>query len=147
MATDDASAPTAREAREVLQQLGEDEDAVRYPPIPMWFFVVQAGAVAGILLAQLLGPSDAHQATVGVAVASIVLGSRYWLNRDGVSWVSVKLTDMAPFLAAVLGICAACWTFAATTGSRWVWIVGAIAAGAVVLHTGHRYRREFGHGI
>jgi len=147
MATADAPPPSVSQAREVLQQLGADENAVRYPPLPTWFFVLQAAAVAGLLLAQLLAPSDAHKATLGVAVASVVLGSRYWLNRDGVSWVSVKLTDMAPFLATVLGTFVLCRVVAETTGAQWVWILGAAVAGAVVLRTGHRYRREFGDDV
>lgn len=131
----------------MLQQLGEDENAVRYPPIPAWFFVLQAGAVAGILLAQLMAPSDAHKATVGIGVGSIVLGSRYWLNRDGVSRVSVKLADMVPFLATILGTCVLCWVVSAATGAQWIWILGAVVAGAVVLRTGQRYRREFGDDV
>ena len=147
MATGDVPPPTAHEARAVLEQLGQDEDAVRYPPLPAWFFTVQAAAVAGILLAQLLAPSDAHRATLGIAVVSLVLGARYWLHRDGVSWVSVELADMAPFLATVLGICGLCWAVTAATGAQWVWVLGAVLAGATVLRTGHRYRREFGDAV
>jgi len=103
-----------------------------------------AALVAALYLARLMPPSDAGNATFAVAVAAAVLGSRYWLNRDGVSWVSPKLGDMVPFLAAVLGTFALCWIVSATTGAWWAWIVGAAVAAGVVLHTGRRYRREFG---
>lgn len=128
----------------MLEQLGRDEDAVRYPPLPRWFFPLQAAAVACLLLAQMLAPSDARHATFAVAVASVVLGARYWLDREGVSWVSVRLTDMIPFLASILATCVLCWVVADSTGAPWVWAVGAAVAAAVVLHTGRRYRRDFG---
>ncbi len=139
--------PPPDHARRTLQQLGEDENAVRYPALPAWFFALQACALAGLFLAQMLDPSDAIKATAAVAVASLVLGSRYWINRDGVSWASVKVADMLPFLAAVLALYGTCWLVAARAGAPWVWIVGALVAGAVVLRVGHRYRQDFGgHG-
>lgn len=144
METGSGRAPTPRQARETLQQLAEDESAVRYPPIPLWFFIAQAAAVAGLYLAQLLPPSDASKATFVVAVVAIVLGSRFWLNRDGVSWSSVKPADMASFVAAILGIFALCWVISATAGAWWIWIVGAVVASGIVVVTGHRYRQEFG---
>lgn len=119
---------------------------MRYPPLPGWFFALQACAVAGLFLAQMLEPFDAPKATFAVAVVSLVLGSRYWLNRDGVSWAWVKITDMLPFFAAILAIYGTCWLVAARAGAQWVWIAGALAAGVVVLRTGHRYRQDFGHG-
>jgi hypothetical protein len=146
METTSGKPPSRREARETLRQLAEDESAVRYPPIPRWFFVAMAALVAGLHLARLLPPSDAGKATFAVAVAAVVLGSRYWINRDGVAWVSVKFTDMAPFLAAVYGTFGLCWVVAATTGAWWAWIVGAVVAGGIVLRTGAAYRQEFGDG-
>jgi len=131
----------------VLQQLGADESAVRYPPLPRWFFALQAAAVAGVFLAQLLAPSDALNATLATALASTVLGVRYWLNRDGISWVTVKLADMVPFLTALLTLGLLCVAVSATTGAQWIWVVGAFAASAVVLRTGRRYQREFGDDV
>ena len=106
-----------------------------------------AAAVAGLHLARLLPPSDAHEATIAVGVAAIVLGSRYWLNREGASWVSVKFADMVPFLAAVLGTFGLSWVVSATTGAWWIWIVGAVVAGGIVLRTGQVYRRAFGDDV
>lgn len=140
------SAPSPREARDSLRQLGEDESAVRYPPLPRWFFVAMAAAMAGMHLAQLLSPSDASKATFALGIVTAVLGGRYWMFRDGVAWVSPKLSDMGLFLVAVLGVFGVCWIVAATTGAWWIWIVGAVAAGAVVLRTGHAYRQAFGDG-
>ncbi|WP_164704496.1 hypothetical protein [Blastococcus litoris] len=150
MATQDG-APTPHEAQEMLRQLAGDEEAVRYPPIPAWFFAVQAGAVAALHLIRLLPSSDAGRtaqlvAILAIALAAGGLGSRYWLNRDGVGWVSMKLTDMVPFLAAILGSFAVCWAVAEATGARWVWIVGAVFSAAVVFVTGARYRRTYGDG-
>ena len=146
METGPAGAPSPQDALEALRQIAADEDAVRYPPIPRWFFVAMAAVVAALYLAQLLPPSDTSKATFAVAVVAVGLGSRYWFNRDGVSWVSPRVADMVPFLAAVLGTFALCWVLEVTTGAWWAGIAGAVVAGAVVLVTGHRYVREFGDG-
>jgi hypothetical protein len=146
METGSQGAPTPEDARRTLRQLAEDETAVRYPPIPRWFFLAMAAAVAALYLVQLLPPSDTSKATFAIAVVTTVLGSRYWLNRDGVAWVSPKLRDMVPFLTAVLGAFAVCWVVEATTGAWWVWIAGAVVAAGVVLRTGHQYVQEFGDG-
>jgi hypothetical protein len=146
METGPVESPSPQEARAALRQVAADENAVRYPPIPRWFFVVMAAVVAALYLAQLLPPADASRATFAVAVVAVVVGSRYWFNRQGVSWVSPRLADMLPFLTAVLGTFALCWAVDATTGAWWCWIAGAVVGGAVVLVTGHRYVREFGDG-
>ena len=142
----EAGPPSPQQAREALRQLAADESAVRYPPIPRWFFLAQAAVVAALHLAQLLPSSDAGKATFAVAVVAVVLGNRYWLNRGGVSWVSPDLGDMVPFLVTVLGGFVACWVVSETTGVWWCWIVGAAVGAVVVLVTGHRYVREFGDG-
>jgi hypothetical protein len=85
-----------------------------------------------------------HLATIGLAAASLALASRYWLNRDGVSWASARFSDMAPFLAGILGTFVLCWVVADTTDARWIWAVGAVVVAGMVLRTGHTYRREFG---
>lgn len=144
MAIQPEGSPTPQQAQQALQQLASDQDAVRYPPLPRWFFAVMAGLVALLHLAQLLAPSDASSVRFALAVVAIVVGGRYWLHRDGVAWVKVRLSDMAPFLAAVLGTYAVCWMVSATSGAGWVWIVGAAIAGGVVMATGRRYRQEFG---
>jgi hypothetical protein len=144
METGSGHSPTPREAAETLRQLDHDARAVRYPPIPLWFFVVMAGLVGGLFLARLLPASDAHRATLALGVVALVLGSRYWLNRPGVSWTSLKLTDMVPFLLAIYGTFALCWIVATATGAVAVWVAGALVGGGVVLHTGLRYRREYG---
>ena len=149
MATRDDGAPTPRDARELLRQLTDDENAVRYPPIPAWFFAVQAAAVAGLHLVRLLPESDAGRATqlvgiAAIALASGALGTKYWMNRNGIAWTSARFGDMVPFLAGVVGTYAASWVLAETTGAAWVWLVGAVVAGTIVLVTGARYRREFG---
>jgi hypothetical protein len=139
--------PSAQEARETLQQLSEDESAVRYPSLPWWFFIGQAALVAGLCLAQLLPPSDSPKATFAMAAAAIVMGVTQWLNRDGVSWVSVRFRDMVPFMAAVVGTIVLCLAVAETTGAWWVWIVGAAVAAGIVLRTGAAYRKEFGDAV
>ncbi|GAB3343991.1 hypothetical protein [Modestobacter lapidis] len=138
--------PSAGEAAQLLGRLAEDESAVRYPPLPRWFFPAMAAVVATLYLVQLLPPSDTSKATFAVAVVALVLGNRYWLNRDGVSWVSPDLGDMLPFLVALLGTFAACWAVSETTGVWWCWLAGAVVGAGVVLGTGRRYRREFGDG-
>ncbi|MEV7231116.1 MULTISPECIES: hypothetical protein [Polymorphospora] len=140
------SNPSPRQAREMLRQLADDEDAVRYPPIPRWFFVAMAALVAGLHVVRLLPPSDAGKASLALTVVAIVLGARYWLNREGVSWAAVKFTDMAPFLAVMLATFGGCWAVSALTGAWWIWIVGGVVAAAVVLRTGHVYRRAYGDG-
>jgi hypothetical protein len=136
--------PSRDAAEETLRQLDHDEDAVRYPPLPRWFFRVMAAIVAGLALARLLPPPQAHLATIGLAAASLALASRYWLNRDGVSWASARFSDMAPFLAGILGTFVLCWVVADTTDAWWIWAVGAVVVAGMVLRTGHTYRREFG---
>jgi hypothetical protein len=144
METGPGRRPTPREARETLQQLSADTAAVRYPPLPRWFFAAQAALVAGICLAQLLPASDARKVMYAAAVAAIVLGGRYWLYRDGVSGVSPSLRDMGVFLVGVLGTVLACLVVAETTGAWWVWIVGAAVVAGIVLRTGHTYRKTYG---
>jgi hypothetical protein len=144
METESGMPPSRDEAKQTLHQLGHDESAVRYPPLPRWFFLAMAALVAGFALAQLAAPADAHKATVALGVVALVLGSRYWLNRDGVSWASARFADTVPFLLGILGAFALSWIISATTGASWIWIVGAVVAGGIVLRTGHSYRREFG---
>ena len=135
--------PSAQEARETLQQLTEDETAVRYPPLPRWFFIGQAALMASLYLAQLLPPSDAPKATFAVAVTAFTMGVTLWLNRDGVSWVSVRFSDMVPFMSAVVGTLIACLAVAETTGAWWIWIVGAVVGAGIVLRHGPVYRQAF----
>jgi hypothetical protein len=136
--------PSPQEARATLDQLSDDESAVRYPPLPRWFFAAQAAVVAGLCLAQLLPSSDSRNATFAVAVVALVLGGRYWLYRDQVAWVSPSLRDMLPFLAGLLGTVLACLVVEETTGAWWCWIVGAVVAAGIVLGTGHTYRKTYG---
>ena len=136
--------PSPQDARAALDQLTADEAAVRYPPLPRWFFLVQATLAGGLLLAQLLPPADARPATVALAVAAVVLGGRYWLFRDRVSGVLPSSGDMLPFLAAILGTVLACVVVAGTTGAWWAWIVGAVVVAGIVLGTGRTYRRAYG---
>jgi len=144
METGPDPAPSVDEARRTLQQLSADEDAVRYPPLPWWFFTGQALLLACLCLAQLLPPSDAPKATFAVAVAAMVLGATQWMNRDGVSWVSVRPGDMVPFMAALGAVVVGCLVVAETTGAWWVWTIGAAACAGIVLRHGHVYRRVHG---
>ncbi|TFV52647.1 hypothetical protein [Blastococcus sp. TF02A-35] len=149
MATPFEDRPSADEARETLRQLAADEDAVRYPPIPAWFFLVQAAATAGVFLVRLLPESDGGRYTqllaiLAIALAAGGLGQKYWLNRDGVSWATARPRDLLPFLVGIVGTYALCWVVAETTGARWAWLVGAVVAATIVLATGRSYRREFG---
>ncbi|RBY89238.1 hypothetical protein [Blastococcus sp. TF02A-30] len=151
MATSSGDRPTPDEARETLRRLHQDAEAVRYPPIPAWFFAAQAAAVAGLHLVRLLPGSGGGRyaqliSVLAIALAAGGLGQRYWLNRDGVAWASARPRDMLPFLALLLGSFAACWAITETTGARWVWILGAAFSAAVVLVTGARYRQQYGDG-
>ena len=137
--------PSPQEARDSLTQLAKDEDAVRYPPIPRWFFVVMAAVVAGVALAQLLPPKTAAFVVLPLVVLSALLAHRYWFNPPGVSGASVKLSDMVAYLAVVLGTFAACWLVEAFTDAWWIWFPGAAIVAGAVLVTGHRYVREYGH--
>lgn len=142
METGSGKRPSRDEAEQTLRQLGQDEGAVRYPPLPAWFFPTMALLVAGLALAQLMDPGESHQVTVALGVITLVLASRYWMNRDGVAGASARFTDSAPFLLAVLGTFALAWVVSATTDAWWIWVVAAVVAGGVVLRTGHHYRRE-----
>jgi hypothetical protein len=144
METGSDHSPSGDAAEETLRQLERDEDVVRYPPLPRWFFSVMAAIVAGLALARLLPTPQAHLATSGLGAVSLVLASRHWLNRDGVSWASARFSDMAPFLGGVLGTFVLCWVVAETTTARWVWAGGAVVLAGLVLRTGHTYRREHG---
>jgi hypothetical protein len=136
--------PSPQDAQRTLAQLSADASAVRYPPLPRWFFLAQAALTACLCLAQLLPSSDARHATFAVTVTAVVLGGRYWLYRDQVSGVSPSLRDMGPFLTGALGTVAACLVIEETTGAWWVWIVGAVLVAGIVLGTGHRYRKTYG---
>lgn len=144
METGAGRSPSPDEAKQTLHQLGRDENAVRYPPLPQWFFLVMAAIMAGMALAQLLAPSDSSKVVPALAVVALVPASRYWLNRDGVSWTTLKLSDMLPFLLGILGTFALSAVISATTGAWWIWIICAAVAGGIVLHTGRTYRQEFG---
>ena len=144
METGSGQPPSHDEAKQTLHQLGQDERAVRYPPLPQRFFPAMAALVAGLALAQMMEPSESHQATLGLGVLALVLASRYWLNRDGVSWASARFADALPFLLGILGTFALSWVVSATTGAWWFWMVGAVVAAGIVIHTGRTYRRESG---
>ena len=49
-----------------------------------------------------------------------------------------------PFLLGILGTFAVSWLISAATNAWWIWIVGAVVAGGIVMRTGRPYRREFG---
>ncbi|SOD94132.1 hypothetical protein [Blastococcus haudaquaticus] len=136
--------PSPQDARATLDQLSADEDAVRYPPLPRWFFAAQAVLTACLCLAQLLPRSDARNAMFALAVAAVVLGARYWLFRDQVSGVWPSLRDTLPFLAGILGTAVACLVIEETTGAWWCWIIGAVVVAGIVLGTGRRYRKTYG---
>ena len=142
METGAGKQPSRDEAEKTLHQLGQDERAVRYPPLPRWFFPTMAALVGGLALAQLMEPAESHQTTLALGVITLVLGSRYWMNRDGVSWASARFTDSGAFLLGILGTFALSWVITATTGAWWIWIVAAVVAGGIVLRTGHTHRRE-----
>ena len=142
METGPGRQPSRDQAEQTLHQLGQDESVVRYPPLPRWFFPTMAALVAGLALARLMEPAESHQATLALGVITLVLGSRYWMNREGVSWASARFTDSVPFLLGILGTFALSWVVAATTGAWWIWIVTAVVAGGIVLRAGHNYRRE-----
>jgi hypothetical protein len=144
METGSSKQPSRDEAEQTLRQLGQDEGAVRYPPLPRWFFPVMAALVAGLALAQLMEPSESHRVTLALGVATLVTASRYWMNREGVSWASARFVDSVPFLLGILGAFALSWVVSATTGAWWIWIVGAVVAAGIVLRTGLAYRREHG---
>lgn len=144
METGSGELPSHDDAKEALEQLDQDERAVRYPPLPPWFFLVMAALVAGLGLAQLLPPPQSTKVILALGVVALLLASRYWLNRDGVSWASASFIDMVPFLLGILGAFALSAVIAATTGAWWIWFVGAVTAGGIVVRTGHSYRREFG---
>lgn len=144
METESGKSPSHDEAKQTLHQLGQDESAVRYPPLPQWFFLAMAALVAGLALAQLMEPSESHRGTLALGVVALVLASRFWLNRDGVSWASARFVDMIPFLLGILGTFALSGLISATTGAWWIWIVGAALAAGVVIRTGYTYRRKFG---
>ncbi|MCZ2860954.1 hypothetical protein [Blastococcus sp. VKM Ac-2987] len=138
--------PSPQEARDTLAQLAKDEDAVRYPPIPWWFFLVGAAVVAGVTLAQLLPAKTAAFVVLPLVAVMGLLAHRYWFNAEGVSGASVKVTDMVPYLTVVLGTFVVCWLVDATTGAWWIWFPGAAGTAGAVLVTGSRYVREYGHG-
>jgi len=140
------SGPTPEEARELLGHLASDEEAVRYPPISAWFFAVQSAVVGALFLVRLLPSDDASRATLALGIVAVLLGSRYWFNRDGVSWATAKLADMVPFLLVLLLLAVGCLVVDATTAASWVWAVGAALAAGVVWRTGQVYRRDFGDG-
>ncbi|TKJ34587.1 hypothetical protein [Blastococcus sp. CCUG 61487] len=142
MATD--RDPSPAEARETLAQLSADAGAVRYPPLPRWFFAVQSLLVAGFFLAQLLPPDDAPKASIALALCAVVLGARYWIYRDDVSGVTPSLRDMRWYLAGILGVTLACVVVDATTDARWVWAVGAVVVATIVLWTGRTYVATYG---
>ena len=144
METGSGQPPAHDEAEQTLHQLGLDESTVRYPPLPQWFFPAMAALVAGLALAQLMEPSESHRATLALGVIALVLSSRYWLNREGVSWASARFTDTVPFLLGILGTFALSWVVSATTGAWWIWIVGAVVAAGIVMRTGRTYRRGLG---
>jgi hypothetical protein len=144
METGSSKQPSRDEAEQTLRQLGQDEGAVRYPALPRWFFPVMAALVAGLALAQLMEPSESHRVTLALGVVTLVTASRYWMNREGVSWASARFVDGVPFLLGILGAFALSWVVSATTGAWWIWIVGAVVAAGIVLRTGLAYRREHG---
>lgn len=144
METGGGDRPSPDEAGETLRRLTEDENAVRYPPLPRWFFVLMASLVAAASLVQVLPPSDSAKASLGLAIVAVVPAYRYWLHREGVSWVSIKVGDLLGFLAVILGTVTASAIVSGVTGWWWPWVVSAVVTAGVVLYTGHVYRRSFG---
>lgn len=141
METGAEKTPSADDARRILEQVDRDERSVRYPRLSPWFFAVMAVGLAAIFLAQLLETPHSIYASFAVAVAAVVMGGRYWINRKGVAWVSVKGTDIAPFVGGILALAIICLIVAALTGFDGVWIIGAVIAAAIVWFTGRAYRK------
>ncbi len=103
-----------------------------------------ATLIAAYSLVQILPPSVSSKASMGLAIVAIVPAYRYWLHRDGVSWVSVKVSDLLGFVAVIVGAVVAAGVAAWLTGAWWPWVVSAVLTAGVVLYTGHVYRRSFG---
>lgn len=146
METPNGRSPSPQEARDTLAQLARDEDAVRYPPIPRWFFLVGAAVVAGVTLAQLLPSKTAALVVLPLVAVMGLLAHRYWFNAEGITGASVKVSDMAAYLTVILGTFGIGWLVEATTDAWWIWFPCAAVTAATVLVTGERYVREFGHG-
>lgn len=144
METSHGSSPSSDEAQEILVQLRTDQEAIRYPPFPLWFFPLMAAIMGSVPLSFLLEPSTSSKVLAGLVVVALVPAYKYWFNRDGVAWASVNIRDTAPFLVAILGAFAASAVIAESTGAWWMWILCAAVVAGIVLFTGRAYRREFG---
>lgn len=136
--------PTPDDARRLLHEAAAAEDSVRYPPLPLWFFISMSVAIAAIFVAQLLPTPHSLYASFAVAVAAVVMGLRFWINGRGVAWVSVKASHIAPFVGGILAIAVVCIAVAELSGAEWIWIVGAVIAASIVMLTGRAYRRMVG---
>lgn len=133
--------PGAREAREALEQTARDEDAVRYPPLPAWFFPVMASLAAALNVVQLSSRSSLLM--LCITAVAIAVGSQSWFNAAGRAWISPSLRDMLPFLAGILSAVVAAALLDEAAGLRWAWIGSAIVCASIVLVTGRRYQRQY----
>jgi hypothetical protein len=135
---------TRDDAHDGLQQLAADESAVRYPPLPAWFFAAMAAIVAALCLAPLLPSGSAQSSSrLALTVLAVVLAGRWWW-REGVAGVRVPVRDMAGFLALLVGVQLVALGAASGLDAGWPWVVAAVVSAAVVLATGRRYRQETG---
>lgn len=130
----------AEQAREALARAEADEDAVRRPVMPSWFFPVVAVLLAGMAASRLLPEPD--PAFTGLGVAVVLLALRYWVNRDGVRWSSYRFGDVLPTLSVLLGTMALAWLAEEVAGATWAWAVAAVVVGGVALGAGQRYQRS-----
>lgn len=103
-----------------------------------------AAVIVGLALAQFLPSPEVTLVMLGLTVIALLVASKFWLNRDGVSWASARFADMLPFLLGVFGTFALSALISETTGAWWIWILGAAIMAGIVLRTGQNYRREYG---
>ena len=131
--------PDPRQAREALDEADRAAEAARRPALPTWFFPVMAVLVVALLAAQMLDGGVRRTAMFGVLVVALLLNVQAQ-RQTGIAWRSDRLRGQLPFLIVILALIAATAVAVAISGLTWLWAVGALAAGAVVLVTGALYR-------
>ena len=129
----------------MLDTANREEQATKNPPLPRWFFIVQALALAVALMAQALPmPYSAGITALGI-VTVIAVGVRSVYYRPGYGFVAPDGPSAFPYLITVLVGAGVPAVLAVSLETGWPWLVAGGLAAAATLDMGRRYRKAVGH--
>ncbi|GAA3942226.1 hypothetical protein GCM10022383_20100 [Microbacterium soli] len=130
----------------MLDAANREEQETRNPPLPRWFFVVQALALAVALAGQALPlPWSAVVTALGI-VTVVAVGVRQVFHRRGYGLVGLDGPGSFPYMISLLIGVGVLVILAISLELPWLWLIAGADAAVTTLEMGRRYRKATGRG-